>query len=63
MFIVPKYQGSLTTKLRCKLIRENQPPVYSEEFEGSVNPETIQARQATVSADRRPGDCYEGHAR
>ncbi|HET6202734.1 MAG TPA: hypothetical protein VFI25_08015 [Planctomycetota bacterium] len=35
----PRYEGVLRARFRLRLDRRGEPPVYSEEFEGSVNPE------------------------
>lgn len=37
-FAAPRYSGSFHTKLRFRLGRDETTPVYSNEFDGSVNP-------------------------
>jgi hypothetical protein len=44
-FTAPRYAGDLPTKLRFRLDQRDQPPIYSNEFEGSVNPEQFTRKQ------------------
>jgi hypothetical protein len=42
-FVVPRYTGSFKTRLRFKL--EGDEPIYSNEFEGSINKEQFSIKQ------------------
>ena len=59
MFTVPKYEGSLKTKLRFKLTRENQPPIYSEQFDGSVNPGQFKPAEQPSRQTGDPADAMK----
>lgn len=44
-FAAPRYTGSIKTKLRFALHTRGQKPIYSNEFQGSINREQFSIRQ------------------
>jgi hypothetical protein len=49
-FAAARYDGTMKTKLRFKLTGEHG-AIYSEEFEGSINPEQFTIQHAPASGD------------
>ncbi len=56
-FAAPRYEGSVKTKLRFKLSIDND-AIYSEEFDGSINPEQFSVKHAQTPTDLM--DPYSG---
>jgi len=50
-FTAPRYTGTLKSMLRFVLKIEGLTPIYSAEFEGSVNPEQFTEKQGHSSTD------------
>lgn len=53
-FVAPRFEGSLETEFRFVLVTGKNSRVYSEVFEGSINPELLQGNQ-------NPSDGYLGN--
>jgi len=50
-FRAPEYTGSFRTKMRFVLTREDGPPLYSNEFEGSINLAQFDKREGHVATN------------
>ena len=55
-FSAPRYQGEFQTKLRFALVRgdrdkPDEKPIYSNEFEGSINKEQFTQKQGHTPSD------------
>lgn len=49
-FATPRYTGAVKTVLRFRLDRDKDKPLYSNEFDGSINPEQFTVKEGHAPA-------------
>lgn len=57
VFAAPRYEGQIKTRLRFKLMMQNNESIYSAEFHGSINPE-----QFTVKHPHTPTNLMDPYS-
>ena len=50
-FTAPRYSGSIESKLRFALRLDDGETIYSNEFDGSINPEQFTVQQGHTPTD------------